>query len=144
ADGSLEVPFVQCKLGRFTPDGSQFESLTAGPNNIWGLITSREGETFIQEANDIGYPVIPYEPGIWVATGSKDRLRPYQPLMPPLLAPAQMGGTGLSGLALAEDGDRLFRRVGAADDQAGVKVFYLANPITNTINTVRATPSGPR
>lgn len=144
ADGSLEVPFVQCKLGRFTPDGSQFESLTAGPNNIWGLVTSREGETFIQEANDIGYPVIPYEPGIWVATVSKDRLRPYQPLMPPLLAPAQMGGTGLSGLALAEDGDHLFRRFGAADDQTGSKVFYLANPITNTINAVRATPAGPR
>ena len=105
ANGSTEIAFNQCKLGRFTPDGSSFESLTAGPNNIWGLVTSREGETFIQEANDIGYPVIPYEPGIWVATGSKDRLRPYQPLMPPPLPPAQMGGTGLSGLALAEDAD---------------------------------------
>ena len=37
-------------------------------------------------------------------TGSKARLRPYQPMMPPPLPPAQMGGTGLSGLALAEDG----------------------------------------
>ncbi len=145
ADGSTEVAFNQCKLGRFAPDGSSFESLTAGPNNIWGLVTSREGETFIQEANDIGYPVIPYEPGVWVATASKDRLRPYQPLMPPPLPPAQMGGTGLSGLALAEDGDGLFRRVGVPDagDRAS-KVFYLANPITNRINAVRATPDGPR
>ena len=142
-DGVAEIPFNQCKLGRFTPDGTSFESLSAGPNNIWGLITSREGETFMQEANDMGYPVIPYEPGIWVTTGSKDRLRPYQPLMPPPLAPAQMGGTGLSGLALAEDADGLFRRYGASAAD-GSKVFFLANPITNTINVVRATPDGPR
>ena len=79
ADGSPAIPFNQCKLARFTPDGSSFETLTAGPNNIWGLVTSREGETFFQEANDQGYPVIPYEPGVWVRTGSKDLLRPYQP-----------------------------------------------------------------
>jgi putative heme-binding domain-containing protein len=141
ADGSTEIPFNQCKLARFTPDGSSFETLTAGPNNIWGLVTSREGETFFQEANDQGYPVIPYEPGVWVRTGSKDLLRPYQPLMPPPLTPAQMGGTGLSGLALAEDRDGLFRRFGAPSADSTAKVFFLANPITNTINAVRATPT---
>ena len=144
ADGSTEILFNQCKLARFTPDGSSFENLTSGPNNIWGLTTSREGETFFQEANDMGFPVIPYEPGVWVATGSKDRLRPYQPLMPAPLAPAQMGGTGLSGLTLAEDGDGLFRRFGAPTADATAKVFFLANPITNTINTVRATPDSGR
>lgn len=142
ADGTREVAFNQCKLGRFTPDGASFESLTAGPNNIWGMTTARDGETFIQEANDMGYPVIPYEPGVWVVTGSKDRLRPYQPLMPPPLAPAQMGGTGLSGLALAEDADGCFQRFGSNEPNAAVRVFFLANPITNTINAVRATPEG--
>ena len=143
ADGATEVPFLQCKLARFQPDGSAFENLTAGPNNIWGLVTSREGETFLQEANDQGYPVIPYAPGIWVRTGSKDLLRPYQPLMPAPLAPAQMGGTGLSGLALAEDRDGLFR--GPAGTTApGTKVFFLANPITGAIQIVTATPEGPR
>ncbi|MES2694923.1 MAG: family 16 glycoside hydrolase [Verrucomicrobiota bacterium] len=142
ANGATEIPFNQCKLARFTPDGASFENLTAGPNNIWGLVTSREGETFLQEANDIGYPVIPYATGIWVATGSKDRLRPYQPLMPPPLPPAQMGGTGLSGLALAEDRDGFFRRFGAPD--TGAKIFFLANPITHSINAVRATPEDGR
>ncbi|MSU24664.1 MAG: DUF1080 domain-containing protein [Opitutus sp.] len=144
ADGSTEIPFNQCKLARFTPDGSAFENLTSGPNNIWGLVTSREGETFFQEANDIGFPVIPYEPGVWVQTGSKDRLRPYQPLMPAPLAPAQMGGTGLSGLALAEDRDGLFRRFGVPEADSTAKVFFLANPITNTINAVRATSDSGR
>jgi hypothetical protein len=143
ADGATAVPFNQCKLARFQPDGSAFETLTAGPNNIWGLVTSREGETFLQEANDQGYPVIPYAPGIWVRTGSKDLLRPYQPLMPPPLAPAQMGGTGLSGLALAEDRDTPFA-VPAGATAPGTKVFYLANPITGAIQLVTATPDGPR
>jgi hypothetical protein len=149
ADGSTAIPFNQCKLARFTPDGSSFETLTAGPNNIWGLVTSREGETFFQEANDQGYPVIPYEPGVYGRTGSKDRLRPYQPLMPPPLAPAQMGGTGLSGLALAEDRDSPFATFFLSPTPnselrsplRAPKVFYLANPITNTINAVRATPT---
>jgi len=143
ADGTTEVPFNQCKLARMTLDGAQFESVTAGPNNIWGLATSREGETFFQEANDQGYPVIPYAPGVLVRTGSKDRLRPYQPMMPPPLGPPQMGGTGLSGLALAEDGDGIFRKVGQPM-QATDKVFFLANPITGTVQTVRASHDGAR
>jgi putative heme-binding domain-containing protein len=147
ADGTTEVVFNQCKLAQFRLDGSAFENVTAGPNNIWGLATSREGETFLQEANDMGYPVIPYQPGILVRTGSKERLRPYQPLMPPPLGPPQMGGTGLSGLALAEDGDGIFQRAGrpdAAVAAAGEKVFYLANPITGTVQCVRATEEGGR
>ena len=52
ADGAIEVPFNQCKLARFTLDGAPFENVTAGPNNIWGLVTARDGETYLQEAND--------------------------------------------------------------------------------------------
>jgi putative heme-binding domain-containing protein len=142
ADGTTEVTFNQCKLAVMALDGSRFENVTAGPNNIWGLLTSREGETFLQEANDIGYPVIPYAPGIWVATGSRERLRPYQPLMPPPLGPAQMGGTGLSGLALAEDRDSPFMTFPSPNSHLpSSKIFFLANPITNTINAVRATPT---
>ena len=71
ADGSTEVVFDQCKLAAFALDGSSFENLTAGPNNIWGLPTSREGETFLQEANDFGYSLVPYAFGIHMRTGSR-------------------------------------------------------------------------
>ncbi len=142
ADGAKEVVFNQCKLARFTLDGSRFENLTSGPNNIWGMTISREGEMWLQEANDIGCPVVPYEPGILIRTGSKDRLRPYQPLQPQTLAPPQMGGTGLSGLALADDRGTPFKSQLAAE--AGAKVFFVANPITSTINAIKATPDGPR
>ena len=143
--GEKELPFVQCKLARFTPSGSEFESLTAGPNNIWGLTISREGETWIQEANDIGYPIIPYEPGGYYATGSSDLLQAYQPLMPPPLGPPQMGGTGLSGLALADDVGGWPEPWGVSNrDGAGARVFYVANPITSQIQMIRATPNGKR
>ncbi|MBL9190433.1 MAG: DUF1080 domain-containing protein [Opitutaceae bacterium] len=144
ADGSTEVVFDQCKLAAFALDGSSFENLTAGPNNIWGLHTSREGETFLQEANDFGYSVVPYAFGIHMRTGSRKLLRPYQPLMPPPLGNQLMGATGLSGLALAEDRDGLFRAFGAPAGDTGAKIFFLANPLTNKINVARATPDGGR
>ena len=145
ADGTTEARFVACKLGRFRPDGSLFESLTAGPNNIWGLTTSRDGGIWLQEANDLGYPIFPFEPGVLVATGSPDRLRPYQPLMPAPLGPPQMGGTGLSGLALADDLDGWPAPWGAgAGATPDERVFYVANPITNRIQSIIATRSGER
>ena len=145
ADGAREVVFNQCKLARFTPDGSMFENLTSGPNNIWGLTISREGETWVQEANDIGQPIIPFEPGAYYRTGSKDRLRPYQPLMPPTLDPPQMGGTGLSGLALADDKFGWPAPWGLKGAPANApRYFYVANPITSRINLIRATPENGR
>ncbi len=145
ADGRQEIPFEACKLGRFKPNGSTFEPLTAGPQNIWGLAISRTGQMWLQEANDMGYPIFPYEPGVHVATSSRDRLRPYQPLMPAPLAPPQMGGTGLSGLALADDLDGWPGPWGAgAGANPNERVFYLANPITNMIQSIVATRAGER
>ncbi|MEX0669385.1 MAG: family 16 glycoside hydrolase [Pirellulales bacterium] len=145
ADGTKEVRFDACKLASFKPDGSTFEPLTAGPNNIWGLTISREGETWLQEANDLGYPIFPYEPGVLVMTWSPDRLRPYQPMMPALMGPPQMGGSGLSGLALADDLDGWPGPWGAgANATSGERVFYLANPITNQIQSIIATRAGER
>ncbi len=145
ADGTHEARFDACKLGRFKPDGSLFESLTAGPNNIWGLTISREGRIWLQEANDIGYPIFPFEPGVLVTTGSPDRLRPYQPMMPAPMGPPQMGGSGLSGLAIADDADGWPGPWGAgAGATPGERMFYVANPITNEIQSIIATQSGER
>jgi len=145
ADGTREARFDACKLGRFKPDGSAFESLTAGPNNIWGLTISRTGETWLQEANDLGFPIFPYEPGVLVPTGSSDRLRPYQPMMPAPLGPPQMGGTGLSGLALADDADGWPGPWGVGPNaKPDEKMFYVANPITNSIQSIIATRVGER
>ena len=130
ADGSKEKAFKACKLARFRPDGSDFELVSAGPNNIWGFFQTRAGETFLQEANDMGIPVTEYEPGTHYATGSKDKLRPYAPQIPASMKPI-MGGTGLSGLAVAEDRESAFAKAYGGDH-----VIYVANPITGRIQVI--------
>lgn len=136
ADGSKEKAFKACKLARFRPDGSDFELLTAGPNNIWGFFQTRSGETFLQEANDMGIPVSEFEPGAHYATGSKDKLRPYAPQIPKSMT-TNMGGTGLSGLALAEDHDSAFAKAYGGDH-----VIYVANPITSRIQVITTKVTG--
>ena len=131
ADGSTEKPFNQCKLARARLDGSDFETLTAGPNNIWGFATARDGTEYLQEANDLGHPVSEFIAGTHYPTGSKEKLRPYAPLLPPSTPGQPMGGTGLSGIALADDEGSVF-----AAKWPGEKVFYIANPITRKIQIV--------
>jgi len=131
ANGATEILFNQCKLARFRPDGSEFELLSAGPNNIWGFETDRDGEVFLQEANDGGIPVAEYLPGTHYWGGSKEKLRPYAPQIPASLQGSQMGGSGLSGIAIANDRGSAF-----APQDGGRRTFYIANPITNRIQVI--------
>jgi putative membrane-bound dehydrogenase-like protein len=128
-----ETRFDHCKLGRFTRDGKHFEIVASGLNNIWGIVFDRSGQFWIQEANDLGYCVVPLErdasyPGIGM-----QRVRPYSPWQPPL-ADFRMGGTGLSGLALSE--------CDAGFPAPFDGILFLANPIERQVQTVRTTRDG--
>ena len=127
ASGQKSVTLKHCKLARMRPDGSDFDLLTHGPNNIWGFSQTRDGRTFIQEANDLSIPIAEFEPGSHYATGSKDKLRSYAPTIHPSTKGPQMGGTGLSGLALVEDLNSPFQ-LGYTGE-----VFVVVNPITNRL-----------
>ncbi|HUR45524.1 MAG TPA: PVC-type heme-binding CxxCH protein, partial [Candidatus Saccharimonadales bacterium] len=122
------VQFDQTKLARFRPDGSKFEILTHGPCNIWGLVITRFGETWVQEANDYGYPMMPFEPGVNYPGCGDTKFRPYAP-MEPSIADFRMGGTGLSGLALCEDTDAFPRE--------WKDVMFVANPITRQVQAIK-------
>ncbi|HCN78775.1 MAG TPA: hypothetical protein DIT13_16465, partial [Verrucomicrobiales bacterium] len=97
------IDWPKCSMARMRPDGSEFEVISTGPNNIWGLVITGEGETFIQEANDYGYPVMPFHEYAYYPGGMEALKKSYQPDFPPQ-ADFRMGGTGLSGLALIESG----------------------------------------
>ncbi|MES2596686.1 MAG: PVC-type heme-binding CxxCH protein [Verrucomicrobiota bacterium] len=147
--GSNEVvDWPKCSMARMRPDGSEFEVISTGPNNIWGLVITGEGETFIQEANDYGYPVMPFHEYAYYPGGMEALKKSYQPDFPPT-AEFRMGGTGLSGLALIESGALSPAQVGvqalAASGgsperlKAGLQRVYsmaVANPITSKIQTV--------
>lgn len=135
-DGSLEKAFNACKLAKFRPDGSDFELLTAGPNNIWGLAQTRSGEVYIQEANDVGIPAVEFVSGTHYTTGSSEKLKPYAPQIPRSLTTG-MGGTGLSGLTSAGDAGSKFASLYGGDE-----VLYVANPITNRIQVITTSRDG--
>ncbi|HUL51518.1 MAG TPA: PVC-type heme-binding CxxCH protein, partial [Candidatus Nitrosotalea sp.] len=120
--------FNKTKLARFTPDGKRFEIIGWGPCNIWGLVLDRFGEIFIQEANDQGWPMMPFLEGASYPLCGDDVPRPYAPPFPKT-GEQEMGGTGLSGLALSEGADSF--------PPPWRNVFFVANPITGKIQAIR-------
>jgi len=120
--------FPSTRMARFRPDGSFFEPTSVGPCNIWGLALTGEGEAFIQEANDYGYPVMPFHEYA-LYPGCADRLaKSYQPPFPLQAPDFKMSGSGLSGLALSDAG---------VWPKGYDGVMYIANPITSKVNAVR-------
>ncbi len=121
------VDWPKCSMARMRPDGSEFEVISTGPNNIWGLVITGEGETFIQEANDYGYPVMPFHEYAYYPGGMEALKKSYQPDFPPQTE-VRMGGTGLSGLALIESG--------SLKDKDAAHSMAVANPIISKIQTL--------
>ena len=124
--------FPNTRMARFRPDGTGFEPTSTGPCNIWGLVFTGEGESFIQEANDYGYPVMPFDEYANYP-GCADRLfKSYAPHYPVQAPDFKMGGTGLSGLALGEGG---FRQL-APSLKEDELLMIVANPITSKIQAI--------
>lgn len=115
---------------RFGLDHEDFEVLSAGPSNMWGLQLRANGQWYGTEANDRAYCVIPWEHGTAVTGAAFRPMRPYQPLLPELHK-FRVGGTGISGLEFSEDTE------GSFPFEEWRDVALLANPITSTINAVR-------
>ncbi len=115
---------------RFGLDHKDFEVLSAGPSNMWGLQLRANGQWYGTEANDRAYCVIPWEHGAAVTGAAFRPMRAYQPLLPELHE-FRVGGTGISGLEFCEDTE------GGFPYEEWKDVALLANPITSTINAVR-------
>lgn len=129
------VDWPKCSMARMRPDGSAFEVISTGPNNIWGLVITGEGEAFIQEANDYGYPVMPFHEYAYYPGGMEALKMSYQPDFPPQ-ADFRMGGTGLSGLVLIESGPLSPREAAAHFESAPHHVMAVANPIISKVQTI--------
>jgi putative heme-binding domain-containing protein len=123
--------FDYSKIGRFSIDGEKLEVVSSGLNNIWGFWLRPNGQWWGTEANDFGLSITPMEPGTGFKGIGNQKIRPYQPEFP-ILHKFRVGGTGISGLAFSDD------ESGGFPDQ-WENVAFLANPITNTINTVQIT-----
>ncbi len=122
------IKFDQTRMARFRPDGSEFEITSNGPCNIWGFVMDRNGESFIQEANDFGYGVMPFHEYANYPGCSNGQWKSYAPEFPGTFVKQRFGGTGLSGLCLTD-------AAGAFPAPYG-NLMLVANPITSRINTV--------
>ncbi len=127
--------FDQTRMAKFRPDGSDFTITSNGPCNIWGLVLNGEGEAFIQEANDFGYPVMPFHEYANYPGCSDRQWKSYAPEFPGTPG-IPMGGTGLSGLALTD--------AKGPFTEPWRDVMLVANPITNRINAIKMHHDGPR
>jgi putative membrane-bound dehydrogenase-like protein len=131
-----EQQFDQTRMARFRYDGSDFDITSQGPCNIWGLVINGEGEVFIQEANDYGYPVMPFHAYANYPGCSDAQWKSYAPEFPGTAPDFRMGGTGLSGLALSD--------AHGAWPAPYADVMYVANPIIRKIQAIKIHRDGPR
>jgi len=127
------VKFDQTRMAKFRPDGTGFDITSNGPCNIWGLVINGEGESFIQEANDFGYPVMPFDEYANYPGCSNGQWKSYAPEYPGT-ATFRMGGTGLSGLALTD--------ATGPFPEPWRDMMLVANPITNRIQGIRMNREG--
>ena len=132
---SQAVSFDQTRMAKFRPDGREFTITSNGPCNIWGLVLNGEGEAFIQEANDFGYPVMPFHEFANYPGCSDRQWKSYAPEFPGAAPDFRMGGTGLSGLALTD--------ARGPFPEPWRDVMLVANPITNRIQGIRMHRDGP-
>jgi putative membrane-bound dehydrogenase-like protein len=130
-----ELKFDQTRMAKFRYDGSDFDITSQGPCNIWGLVLKASGEAFIQEANDYGYPMMQFHEYANYPGCSDAQMKSYAPIFPGTAPDFQMGGTGLSGLALSDT------NLWPAPYN---DVFFIANPITRKIQAIRLHEDGPR
>ena len=159
-----EVQFDQTRMAKFRYDGSDFDITSQGPCNIWGLVLDGNGQAWIQEANDFGYPMMPFHEYANYPGCSGSTWKSYAPEFPGTATEFAMGGTGLSGLALADG--KLVVSESVISNQSGRRSsavplntdslitspfpapyagqFYVANPITRKIQAIQVTPDGPR
>lgn len=131
----VEQQFDQTRMAKFRYDGSDFDITSQGPCNIWGLVLKANGEAFIQEANDYGYPMMQFHEYANYPGCSDAQMKSYAPIYPGTAPDFQMGGTGLSGLALSDTNHW---------PHPYDNTFFIANPITRKIQAIRLHEDGPR
>jgi len=142
--GGGEVKFDQTRMARFRYDGSEFDITSQGPCNIWGLVLTSEGEAWIQEANDYGYPAMPFHAYANYPGCSDSQFKSYAPEFPGTAPDFQMGGTGLSGLALSDEPNDATRNTQHTWPAPYAGIMYVANPITRKIQALQIHRDGPR
>jgi hypothetical protein len=82
-ESDLKLRMDYSKIARFSTSGTEMEIVNSGLNNIWGYQLRHNGQWYGTEANDLGYSVVPMEHGTSFPGIGNEKIRPYQPWLPP-------------------------------------------------------------
>ena len=122
--------FKNTAIAYIKPDGTNFHITATGHNNIWGFYQDKLGNSWIQEANNGGYPIVPYQEQITYPMYFKEKFRSYMSFLPPI-ARVNLGGTSLSGLEKSDD-------LSGGFPKKWQDVFLIAHPTPNKIQSLKA------
>ena len=122
-------PFPRTLMASMTRQGTDLRIHSAGLNNIWGRDQDALARTFIHEANDFGYSVIPFEEDSSYPSFIDAKLHPDTPMHPPTAEGLELGGTGFCGLAVGDDRKGSFPAPWLGN-------FFVANPISGKVHAV--------
>jgi putative membrane-bound dehydrogenase-like protein len=125
-------PFPRTLMASMTRQGTELRIHSAGLNNIWGRDQDALGRTFIHEANDFGYSVIPFEADSSYPSFIDAKIHPDAPMHPPTAEGLELGGTGFCGLAILDDRSGSFPAPWHGN-------IFVANPITGKVHAVAGT-----
>jgi putative membrane-bound dehydrogenase-like protein len=127
--------FDRSSIAYIRPDGTEFHKATSGFQNIWGFYMDKEGQSWMHEANNGGYPIAPYyeKTAYPMSAPRKNFLRSYMAAFPPTVGPGDkpvnLEGTALSGLERSDD------LVGGFPAE-WQKRFLIAHPMPKKIHSV--------
>lgn len=132
ASGKSQL-FGRAAVASMTPQGTDLQFLSSGMNNIWAWVQDRLGRVFIHEANDLGYSLVPFEADSSYPSFVQTMLHSDTPIHPPTAEGLNLGGTGFSGIAIADSRSGSFPAPWAG-------VFFVANPVLGKIHGVDGAP----
>ena len=127
--GGQRVPFDRSLIATFEPDGTDLRVIGTGMNNIWAWAQDRLGRVFIHEANDRGFSLAEFEPDSSYPSFFVTKMHPAAPLHPQTAPGLGLGGTGFSGIAIAD-----FRS--GSFPAPWQDRYFVANPILGQIHSV--------
>lgn len=97
--------FEHSGIAYIRPDGTDFHIASTGFQNIWGWYLGKNGQAWIHEANNVGYPIAPYyeKTAYPMTTPAKVFYRDYMLPFPPTAKRVNLEGTALSGIEKSDD-----------------------------------------
>ena len=123
--------FDRTTIAYIKPNGKRFHVVAKGFHNIWGFYQDKVGQGWLQEANNVGYPIAPYyEQMKYFCFMREVQLRPYTTSYPKLTN-ISLEGSSLSGIEKSDD-------LSGGFPKKWQELFLVAHPTPSKVQSLKA------